>query len=376
MSNSKLMHKMVNPCKICGGEDFLRVDFNSYTQKLDSSNPSINSFQNQICDRCGVVSPFPFPLLSKLKSYYNSSYRNNDVVLNYNGSKIELPVQFNTSEISFKRAQSFFDAVSRLKSKFTDIEPNNDDTIIDYGAYQGIFLSALVTQWGCEGIAYDFNQTGIEFAKNAFGLQKSVVTKNIYEDVFEKKARFVTSIHNFEHLDNPIGFLTHLRQNILAENGWLYIEVPNLYGFSLSDPTHFFNFNLSSLTYTLEVGGFSVRDIWVSGFPEYSNMMWNSGHQNLHCLAQIAEIPKKREVMRGTALSVYQNLRYSCRRNSIKFLGRQYLFVFRTILQTLVHTLGVALTDLMPLRLQKIINFDALLNTALNMKNALLKNKK
>jgi hypothetical protein len=104
--------------------------------------------------------------------------------------------------------------------------------------------------------------------------------------------------------------------------------------------------------------------------------MWNSGHQNLHCLAQVAKTPKKREIKGGIALPVYQNLRYNCRKNSIKFLGRQYLFAFRTILQTLVHTLGVIFTDLMPSKIQKIINFDVLLNIALNIKNTFLKNRK
>ena len=372
---SNIKQKITGLCRICGGQNFVTIDFNSYTSKAESSNPSLNEFQSIICDSCGVVAPFPPPNMNKLKQHYNSKYRHSTSVLNFEENYIEPPIQFESTQVSFKRAQAFFDIIRKLKSEIPDIEPSTKDLIIDYGSYQGVFLNTLVDYWKCSGIAYDFNQAGIRFAKRAFGLTESVVAEDIYTDVFHEKARFITSIHNFEHLDDPIRFLNHIKENVLLHNGWLYIEVPNLYGFPLSDPTHFFTYSEDSLRYTIEKGGFHAECIWLTGKPSYSNPMWNTGHQNLHCIAKVAENSAKKTTSLAKADIIYKKLRKSYRTTSIKFILNQYKELFRFIIRTLIHTLGVILLDLMPTFIAKKINFYSILDYLIKIKNMLLKIK-
>jgi hypothetical protein len=61
--------------------------------------------------------------------------------------------------------------------------------------------------------------------------------------------------------------LEHLRKNILKKTGVLYIEVPNLHGIPLCDPTHFFTFSRVSLEYLLNASGFEVLYLTTSGDP-------------------------------------------------------------------------------------------------------------
>ena len=86
---SHTKQKITGLCRICGGQKFVAIDFNSYTSKAESSNPSLNEFQSIICDSCGVVAPFPPPNMNKLKQHYNSKYRHSTSVLNFEENYIE-----------------------------------------------------------------------------------------------------------------------------------------------------------------------------------------------------------------------------------------------------------------------------------------------
>ena len=61
----------------------------------------------------------------------------------------------------------------RVSKKDPNCLPSVSDKIIDIGAYQGMFLNAAHQAWGVEGVAYDFSESGIEFARNVFGFKNS-----------------------------------------------------------------------------------------------------------------------------------------------------------------------------------------------------------
>ena len=217
-------------CEICGSNAYIPIDFTSFLFRTSSSLPEVNEYCNHICAGCGVITPYPPPDIQKLVAHYQGEYRASRYAVKAGDRSIEPPISIPWSGVSFQRFQSFLNAVNDVADTWPDAVPTTKDTIIDYGAYQGLFLYAAGKVWGSQGIAYDFSRTGIEFARDALGLKQSQVAQDIYVDTFQERARFVTLVHSFEHLDKPLKFMAHLRDNILTEDGWVYLEVPNAFG--------------------------------------------------------------------------------------------------------------------------------------------------
>tara|TARA_B100000513_G_scaffold192598_1_gene119035 strand:- start:423 stop:1463 length:1041 start_codon:yes stop_codon:yes gene_type:complete len=325
-------------CGVCGGTDFLPIDFSSYVMPTESANPAINDFVNHICDGCGVIAPYPAPDMTVLSEHYNSAYRKDAYDIETPNGLLRLPIQIPWSGVSFLRFKSFFDAVERNKARHPDIVPQATDAMIDFGAYQGMFLHAAVQAWGCSGVAYDFNETGISFAKNALGMTESQVAKDIYSDTFARKGRFAVLIHAFEHLQFPDRFLAHLHEKVLEPGGWLYIEVPNAFGFSLADPTHYFTYTTDSLRFLLEKSGFAVADIWIGNYPLLEDEPWSNPQQNIYalCKADPGAAANARPPV-ASAQEIYKRIRRTYRRLSFEYVMRQLRFVMHHAIRLPVH---------------------------------------
>lgn len=325
-------------CEVCGGTRYLPITFSSYVMPTETANASVNEFVNHICDGCGVIVPYPRPNMDALAKHYNSTYRKNAYDIEAPNGLLRLPIQIPWSGVSFLRFKSFLDAVERNKAAHPDIEPTKDDAIIDFGAYQGMFLSAAVQAWGCSGVAYDFNETGIDFAKNALGLTGSRVAQDIYSDTFDQKARFAVLIHAFEHLEHPGRFLTHLREDVLQKDGWLYIEVPNAFGFSLADPTHFVTYTKDALAYVLEKNGFRVIDSWIGNYPILEDEPWSNPEQNLYAICRVdPSAPADAKQPRVDAHDIRRRVRSAYRRFSFNYVMSRLRFVLHHALRLPVH---------------------------------------
>ncbi len=311
-------------CGVCGYDEFLPVDFTSYTMASGSSNTDVNDFVNHICDNCGVVTPYPQPDLDKLAKHYNDAYRKDRYALDLDGEFFRPPVQIPWSGVSFLRFQSFFDMVQRHKGNVPELVPTASDTFIDYGAYQGMFLYGAKQAWGCNGIAYDYNEDGIAFARNALDMGNSVVARNIYSDTFAVRAKYVSLVHAFEHLQYPGKFLDHLKREVMTDGGWLYIEVPNAFGFPMSDPTHYYSYTLDALKRTMETNGFKVHDIWIGNYPILKEYEWSTPIQNIYCLARPSSSTETNDHPRVRAQSVYNELRKSYRVLSSRYVWDEF----------------------------------------------------
>lgn len=337
-------------CGICGHDEFMAVDFTSYTMTSESSNPNINDFINYICDNCGVVTPYPQPSLAKLAEHYNGEYRKDKYSLNLNGTYVSPPIQIPWSGVSFLRFQSFYDMVQRHQAKNPELVPTADDVFVDYGAYQGMFLSGAKHAWGCKGIAYDYNEDGITFARKALGMENSVVAKDIYTDTFVTKPKYVSLVHVFEHLQYPGKFLDHIKSHVLKDNGWLYIEVPNAYGFPMSDPTHYFSYTQGSLKRVLESNGFEMFDTWIGNYPILEEFEWSTEIQNIYCLARPSNDAVSREHPRVRALDVYKGLRRSYRVLSSQYVYKEMKSILWDCVRMLKHVWKLLTIDFMGLK--------------------------
>ncbi len=316
-------------CRICGGERLEPLNVEGFFFPAHSYAPDFHQYDNYICPECGVVSMQPEPDDEDLVAYYNSAYRQSRDACKIGETIIDAPVDMSITGRTLGRVRNFHDTIVRNGNAIPDLIPGPDDTIIDFGAYSGMFLHGIRQLWDCNCLATDYNEKGIEFAINVFGFNQSRVTMDIYNDTFGEKVFMATLIHSFEHLREPARFLGHLRENILQPGGFLYVEVPNLFGIALCDPTHFFTYTKESLIYLMHNNGFEVLDVFTSGFPVTQEFTGHNEIQNLICLARSCPGP----IETGTPVVNTRDIRLQLRRCYTAHANRAIRRQFTTALR-------------------------------------------
>ena len=98
--------------------------------------------------------------------------------------------------------------------------------MLDYGGYNGFLPYALNQKHKINSFVADLDQKGLNMA-NFLGSKTIDLSKNKIE---EKNFDLITIVHVLEHLDKPIENIKELK-NLLSNDGVIYAEVPNLYGF-------------------------------------------------------------------------------------------------------------------------------------------------
>jgi len=341
-------------CPICQSTNLKIFKSNNYFFPSYSKAPEFYIYQLLLCDDCTVIFMDIFPDEKKLANYYNTEYRASQFRIKLKEKNIEPPIMIPWSGISFMRFMNFYQTVEHHVSSLKILQ---NDNIIDYGGYQGMWGYAMNQTYGCYPIIYDFNEAGINFSKNAFGFARSMVAKDIYTDIFSCKAKLASLIHAFEHLLYPVKFLTHLKENILEKNGYLYIEVPNAYAFAHADPTHAFTYNTYSLERVLNVCGFEVLHIREDGFPKLEDGHDND-RMNLICLARAtSEQPKTIKQLTQKPLNLQKEILWNYQKLTWKIMLNRYKNIFVSIVRNIAVTFLLILSPL--LGYEKIYNFKA-----------------
>lgn len=277
----------------------------------------------------------PQPTQQVLTEIYSSIYRDSSFAIIVSDDKtIDLPVQFPESAYSFARFENFVSCAPFLA------EPLNEGSfVIDLGGYQGMFLSAMREAYGIDGIVADFNVKGIKFASEALGFTKSVVIDDVLNVSAAKKADMVTMVHSFEHMANPQEVLENIRSNLLKDNGYVYIEVPNLYGSPLNDPTHLFTFSMESLSYMLNLSGFDVLQIFTNAIKDAPVGLGNN-EVVICCLAK--KLGSKPDTLKLPEVKSMSAINSSYRRHSRMAIKQQINLTFRHLFKVMYY-IGVEL---------------------------------
>ena len=166
---------------------------------------------NRICKNCGLVFQSPRMTEGELSAFYTSGYR-----LLQEGSST--PTARNV-DIQQKRAGSLLDFV---RSEIPSLSRH-----LDIGCSIGILLKHFQA-------AYHNTGVGVEPGE-AHRLQARIEGLTVYatldelEKAAEERFDLISMSHVLEHLSDPAGYLTHLRESVLVPEGWLLLEVPNLY---------------------------------------------------------------------------------------------------------------------------------------------------
>ena len=259
-------------CRVCVSkkiEEFKIVHFGFLTK-----NENWKSFFFLIVDQCLNLRLKKMKLLMQMeligiiKTIFNT--KSDD-------KKILPPIDF-WSAISFKRWANIWSVLN----KSTDIFSKKELKMLDYGGYNGFLPYALNQKHKINSFVADLDQKGLDMAKFL-----GSTTINLSKDeIDEKDFDLITIVHVLEHLDKPLENLIKLKNN-LSEEGILYAEVPNLYGFPLADEAHKIAFTDFSLVNLFKSAGYEILDYGFTKTPKESikfDYYYNHESENLYII--------------------------------------------------------------------------------------------
>ncbi|MBI4170701.1 MAG: class I SAM-dependent methyltransferase [Candidatus Aenigmarchaeota archaeon] len=130
---------------------------------------------------------------------------------------------------------------------------------LDIGCSAG-YLPFVFSQNGWEAEGLEPTRSFVQHGRKKFGL--NIMTGLIEAHKLTKRYSLITLIHVFEHITNPHVVLQKLRK-ALAEDGLLYIEVPNVQEFygrfeQSCDIAHPYFYSPETLSAVLRINGFDI----------------------------------------------------------------------------------------------------------------------
>jgi 2-polyprenyl-3-methyl-5-hydroxy-6-metoxy-1,4-benzoquinol methylase len=240
------MTEQISTCPLCGGTGSRLFD-----QRVWRGFP----VTNRICTACGFVFQTPRMTENELNEYYAAEYRRV-----YQG-KAE-PVAKDVA-VQAQRARSLLDFIQPY---MIGTAMTNEDTLfLDIGCSAGKLMDcfAQAFSWRVVGIepgdAYrqEDQHRGLDVYASLDGLKQSG----------QYPCELVSLIHVLEHLPSPVPYLVQLRQELLKPNGWLLVEVPNLYAHDCFEVAHLSSFSVHTLKQTLVKAGFETVALRQHGAP-------------------------------------------------------------------------------------------------------------
>jgi 2-polyprenyl-3-methyl-5-hydroxy-6-metoxy-1,4-benzoquinol methylase len=234
------MPESVRQCPLCNHERSKFFDtrqFRGYT------------VNNRICTQCGLVFQSPRMNADELDEFYEIEYR--QIYQGFEGpNKKDL---LNQEERSLALLQFVSKSIQELCRH------------LDIGCSAGCLLEKFRDNLGAIPV-------GIEpgAAYRGFAQSKGFTVYSTLEDLIsagESKFDLISMAHVLEHLSNPVDYLFHLREHHLKEDGWLLIEVPNLYCHDSFEIAHLISFSSHTLVQTIQRSGFEIIKIESHGRP-------------------------------------------------------------------------------------------------------------
>jgi SAM-dependent methyltransferase len=234
------MPETVAKCLLCNSEE---------SQLFDRRTFEGRPVENRICKTCGFVYQSPRMTPAETNDFYASEYRKL-----YQGSSEPNRKDLAVQE---KRAEGL--------AAFTRQHVKQVSRALDVGCSAGMLMQTLNHTFGCTPV-------GIE-PGDAY---RAVAVRNgfkVYASLREMKtageARFdlISMAHVLEHIPDPLGYLVDLREQYLAPDGCLLLEVPNLYMHDSFEVAHLSSFSAGTLRRMLALAGFDVIVMEKHGRP-------------------------------------------------------------------------------------------------------------
>ena len=234
------MTEIVRNCPLCGSTHsslFDRREFRRYP------------VSNRICQGCGLVYQSPRMTETETQAFYESEYR-----LVYQGQEGPNPKDL---AVQTARAQVALD--------FVDKQVSSAAHILDIGCSTGILLQQFKIYYQAQAFGVEPGKVYRQYAQS-LGLE----VYSSLEDLrlaHESPFNLVSMMHVLEHLPNPHEYLRNLREKYLQPDGWLLLEVPNLYAHDCFEVAHLISFSAHTLAQVVQKAGFRVIQFRAHGQP-------------------------------------------------------------------------------------------------------------
>lgn len=137
--------------------------------------------------------------------------------------------------------------------------------ILDIGASSGAMLEAFRIEFQAEGVGVEPGDAYRKLAE-AKGLHMYSSLESL-SACNPERFDLVSLMHVLEHLENPVGVLRDVRQDLLDPQGWLLLEVPNFYAHDCYELAHLTCFTSHSIVETLHKAGYEVVFLRKHGYP-------------------------------------------------------------------------------------------------------------
>lgn len=234
------MTEIVQACPLCGGER---------SELFDRCTFRGLPVENHICAICGLVYQSPRMTSSELDIFYKVEYRRL-----YHGGEgpdaKDLAVQSARAEALLAFCKDRLSAVKRH---------------LDIGCSAGLLLKRFKEAYGCKSAGVEPGTAYRSYAQR----QRLKVYPALEEIQVKKSTRYdlVSMAHVLEHLPNPLDYLSNLRENLLAPESWLLVEVPNLYAHDSFEVAHLVSYSAHTLQQMLGKAGYEVVAMERHGRP-------------------------------------------------------------------------------------------------------------
>lgn len=235
------MPETVSACPLCGHKESALFDWRTF-----QGQPVVN----RICQTCGLVFQSPRMDDAEREAFYSAEYR--QLYQGWEGPDAkDLAVQGKRAEslLAFCKAYGLPGAKRYL----------------DIGCSAGLLLEAFRNAYGCEVVGVEPGEAYREFARQS-GLEV-VASLDELEPAGPARFDLISLAHVLEHLPDPVRYLANLRESLLEGDGWLLIEVPNLYAHDSFEIAHLVSFSAHTLRQALGKAGFEIVSLEAHGRP-------------------------------------------------------------------------------------------------------------
>ena len=230
----------VEQCPLCGGRQSNLFDQRKFHQQ---------TVINRLCKHCGMVFQSPRMSDAELDSFYQAEYRQL-----YQGSAGP-----NAKDLAIQRSR----AQALVEFAQTAIKPGVRH--LDIGCSSGLLLQGFAQ-------ACATTPTGIEpgDAYRSYAQASGIpVYPSLDALLAEQPDRFglISMAHVLEHIAEPVVYLRTLQEQLLQPDGWLLLEVPNLYAHDSFEVAHLLAFSPHTLAQTVQQAGYEVQFSRQTGLP-------------------------------------------------------------------------------------------------------------
>ncbi len=232
----------VRTCPLCGADRDTFLPF-------DRAKEGGRLLHYSLCRRCGLVFQAPRPSAATLARFYRDSYHG-EMAGSQEGEERNVWVQKQRAE----------HLLSFVRQHLAVVEHH-----LDIGCSRGTFMQAVKGYYGSKELGVE---PGREHRQLAEGKGLKVVPNLADVDAdYRSNSDLISLSHVLEHVESPAEYLRRLRQDWIAPEGALLVEVPSLFWHPAYERSHLSVFTADSLRYALEAAGFELVAIRKHGTP-------------------------------------------------------------------------------------------------------------